>query len=117
MDAALDTAAPCVHVRRAIVNGELAAPKSRHGRRTIPISLELANRLRELVAGRGAGRPVARVALIQRAGPNSPCGFSSNLDSCHTGGSDLSGRHLRGDPRRRLDHPVHRELPHERRGA
>jgi integrase len=53
MDAALDTAAPCVHVRRAIVNGELAAPKSRHGRRTIPISLELANRLRELVAGRG----------------------------------------------------------------
>jgi hypothetical protein len=53
MDAGLDTGAPCVHVRRAIVNGQLTAPKSRHGRRTIPISLELADRLRELVAGRG----------------------------------------------------------------
>ena len=46
MDAGLDTDAPCVHVRRAIVNGQLTAPKSRHGRRTIPISLELADRLR-----------------------------------------------------------------------
>jgi integrase len=53
MDAGLDTDAPCVHVRRAIVNGQLTAPKSRHGRRTIPISLELADRLRQLVAGRG----------------------------------------------------------------
>jgi integrase len=53
MDAALDPDAPCIHVRRAIVNGELTAPKSRHGRRTIPISPELADRLRELVARRG----------------------------------------------------------------
>jgi integrase len=53
MDAELDPDAPCVDVRRAIVNGQLTAPKSRHGRRTIPISLELANRLRQLVAGRG----------------------------------------------------------------
>ena len=53
MDAALDTDAPCIHVRRAIVDGELTAPKSRHGRRTIPISPELADRLRELTAGRG----------------------------------------------------------------
>jgi integrase len=53
MDAALGTDAPCVHVRRAIVNGQLTAPKSRHGRRSIPISLELADRLRELAAGRG----------------------------------------------------------------
>jgi integrase len=45
--------APCVHVRRAIVNGQLTAPRSRHGRRTITISLELAERLGELVAGRG----------------------------------------------------------------
>ena len=52
MDARLETDAPCVHVRRAIVNGQLTAPKSRHGRRTIPISLALANRLRELAAGR-----------------------------------------------------------------
>lgn len=53
MDAQLDTDPPCVHVRRAIVNGQLTAPKSRHGRRTIPISRELADRLRELAAGRG----------------------------------------------------------------
>ena len=53
MDAGLDSDAPCVHVRRAIVNGQLTAPKSRHGRRTIPISLELAGRLRQLTAGRG----------------------------------------------------------------
>jgi integrase len=52
MDARLETDAPRVHVRRAIVNGQLTAPKSRHGRRTIPISLELADRLRELAAGR-----------------------------------------------------------------
>jgi integrase len=53
MDAGLEADAPFVHVRRAIVNGQLTAPKSRHGRRTIPISLELADRLRELVASRG----------------------------------------------------------------
>lgn len=42
MDADVDAARPSVHVRRAIVNGELAGPKSRHGRRTIPISRDLA---------------------------------------------------------------------------
>jgi integrase len=52
MDAGLDGDVPCVHVRRAIVNGQLTAPKSRHGRRTIPISAEVADRLRGLVAGR-----------------------------------------------------------------
>ena len=48
MDAGLDPDAPCVHVRRAIVNGQLTAPKSRHGRRTIPISL----RARHATCGR-----------------------------------------------------------------
>jgi integrase len=42
-------------VRRAIVNGQLTSPKSRHGRRTIPISHALANRLAALTAGRGEG--------------------------------------------------------------
>ncbi len=36
MDADLDAAQPRIHVRRAIVNGQLIGPKSRHGRRTIP---------------------------------------------------------------------------------
>jgi integrase len=60
MDAGLDTDAPCVHVRRAIVNEQLTAPKSRHGRRTIPISLELADRLRTLTTCR------AETALLFR---------------------------------------------------
>jgi integrase len=46
MDAGLDGDAACVRVRRAIVSGQLTAPKSRHGRRTIPISVELAEQLR-----------------------------------------------------------------------
>ncbi len=52
MDTPLDTDLPCVHVRRAIVDGQLTAPKSRHGRRTIPISTDLAERLRPLASGR-----------------------------------------------------------------
>ena len=45
MDADLDAERPRIHVRRAIVDGQLTGPKSRHGRRTIPISHELADRL------------------------------------------------------------------------
>ena len=52
IDAGLDTDAPSIHVRRAIVNGQLTAPKSRHGRRTIPIGPELVARLRTLTTGR-----------------------------------------------------------------
>lgn len=60
MDAELDTDAPCVHVRRAIVNGQLTVPKSRHGRRAIPISPELADRLLTLTTCR------AETALLFR---------------------------------------------------
>jgi integrase len=52
MDAELDIDAPRIHVRRAIVNGQLTAPKSRHGRRTIPISGHLACQLQGLAGGR-----------------------------------------------------------------
>jgi len=52
MDAEIDADAPRIHVRRAIVNGQLTAPKSRHGRRTVPISDNLATRLQALVVGR-----------------------------------------------------------------
>lgn len=38
MDADLGADTPKIHVRRAIVDGQLTGPKSRHGRRTIPIS-------------------------------------------------------------------------------
>jgi integrase len=60
MDAGLDSDAPCVHVRRAIVNGQLTAPKSRHGRRAIPINPDLVARLRTLKTGR------AETALLFR---------------------------------------------------
>src|SRR5439155_321354 len=53
MDADLDQAQPRIHVRRAIVNGQLTGPKSRYGRRTIPISRNLARRLAALAADRG----------------------------------------------------------------
>lgn len=53
MDTDLDAAQPRIHVRRAIVNGQLTGPKSRHGRRSIPISRGLADQLAALVAGRG----------------------------------------------------------------
>jgi integrase len=45
MDADLDAERPRIHVRRAIVDGQWTGPQSRHGRRTIPISHELADRL------------------------------------------------------------------------
>jgi integrase len=53
MDADLAAHQPQIHVRRAIVNGQLTRPKSRHGRRSIPISHELADQLVALVADRG----------------------------------------------------------------
>ena len=52
MDADLAADQPRIHVRRAIVAGQLTGPKSRHGRRTIPISHELAERLSELALDR-----------------------------------------------------------------
>jgi integrase len=56
MDADLEAPQPRISVRRAIVNGQLTGPKSRHGRRTIPISRDLADRLGALGAGRGESK-------------------------------------------------------------
>ncbi len=58
MDADLDADQPRIHVRRAIVDGQLTGPKSRHGRRTIAISDELANRLAALAVDRGNTDPL-----------------------------------------------------------
>jgi len=52
MDVDLGADTPRIHVRRAIVSGQLTGPKSRHGRRTIPISHALAKRLEALIADR-----------------------------------------------------------------
>jgi integrase len=49
VDVHLAAGSPRIDVRRAIVDGQLTGPKSRHGRRTIPISNELA----ALIADRG----------------------------------------------------------------
>ena len=51
-DVDLNTDQPRIHVRRAIVDGQLTGPKSRHGRRAIPISTALAAQLRPIAAGR-----------------------------------------------------------------
>jgi integrase len=53
MDVEMAVARPRIHVRRAIVDGELTGPKSRHGRRTIPISRGLAAQLAAVIADRG----------------------------------------------------------------
>jgi integrase len=52
IDAELKVDQPRIHVRRAIVGGQLTAPKSRHGRRTISISVALAAKLQMSAAGR-----------------------------------------------------------------
>jgi integrase len=45
-DLVLDGPSPHVHVRRAIVKGAVVAPKSRHGARLIPLTVEMAALLR-----------------------------------------------------------------------
>lgn len=67
-DLDLDSRPPRLRVQRAIVNGVLGAPKSRHGARTLPLSVELTERLRalrvpsasaeELAFANGRGRPI-----------------------------------------------------------
>jgi integrase len=52
MDADLGADTPRIHVRRAIVDGQLTGPKSRHGRRSVPISAALAERMRPIAAVR-----------------------------------------------------------------
>jgi len=42
----LDGSEPCVRVRRALVRGRVEPPKSRHGRRDVPLDAELVSELR-----------------------------------------------------------------------
>lgn len=51
-DVDLSTDHPRIYVRRSIVDGQLTGPKSRHGRRVIPISTALAAQLRPIAADR-----------------------------------------------------------------
>ena len=69
-DLVLDGSSPRVKVRRAIVRGRIQPPKSRHGRRDVPLDHELADELRQrrrssewpgdddLVFPSGAGTPL-----------------------------------------------------------
>jgi integrase len=110
MDAALDPEAPCIHVRRAIVNGQLTAPKSRHGRRTIPISLELADRLRELGAGRGETELLFRGAhgAALRAGQPALPRAHTGRKACRRplGALSHAAPYLRGHAHRRWRQPA-----------
>jgi integrase len=69
-DLHLDGPAPRLQVSRAIVKGVVAAPKSRHGKRLVPLPLEFAATLRAL---RPAG--VSDDALVfpgRDGGPSDP---------------------------------------------
>ena len=75
-DLDLDDSPPRLRIRRALVDGVMSAPKSRHGARVIPLSDELAADLREqyqsvidpevLVFRNGAGQPVSPTNLRNR---------------------------------------------------
>lgn len=47
-DLDLDASPPYLRVRQAIVKGVVGAPKSRHGARTIPLTVDLGRQLREM---------------------------------------------------------------------
>lgn len=105
MDVQLDTGPACVHVRRAIVDGQLTAPKSRHGRRTIPISRELADSVRDLAAGRGETELLFRGAQGAALRPGNlryrvliP---AAERAECSLGALSHLAAHVRGDAHRR----------------
>jgi len=54
----LDGSNPCVRVRRALVRGRIQPPKTRHGRRDVPLSAGLVSELR--ARRRDSGAPSAR---------------------------------------------------------
>jgi integrase len=72
MDASLDLDPPRIRVRRAIVSGEVTSPKSRYGRRTIPISDHLAGRLAHLVECRDGSELLFRGAPRRNAATGEP---------------------------------------------
>jgi len=67
----LDGARPRVRVRRAIVRGRVEPPKSRHGRRDVPLSPGLVDRLRAHLA-QLADAPEALVFASRNATPLDP---------------------------------------------
>jgi integrase len=72
-DLRLDGSEPCVRVRRALAKGEMKAPKSKHGRRDVPLSADLVSALRplrggddELVFASRQGNPPNHANLMRR---------------------------------------------------
>jgi integrase len=61
---ALDGSRPVVKVRRAIVRGRVEPPKSRHGRRDVPLASGLVNRLRAHLADRPEGEDALVFATV-----------------------------------------------------
>ena len=49
----LDGSTPHVRVRRAIIHGRIEPPKTRYGRRSVPLDAELVRELRQCLAARG----------------------------------------------------------------
>ena len=75
-DLVLDGSRPAVRVRRACVRGRFGPPKSRHGRRDVPLAFELVRGLRarrapwmepdDLVFASGAHTPMLPANLLRR---------------------------------------------------
>lgn len=68
----LDGSAPRLLVRRAIVRGRLGPPKSRHGRRAVPLPFSLVSQLRDHLAGLEDPSPDALVFPSQAGTPLDP---------------------------------------------
>ncbi len=68
----LDGSNPHLRVRRAVVRGRVEAPKSKHGRRSVPLPAPLVSKLREHVAALSGQSPDAPVFPSKRGTPLDP---------------------------------------------
>lgn len=60
----LNRAQPCVKVRRRLYLGEFAPPKSKYGRRDLPISIALGDEVRHYIAAHPAGEHAGEAILF-----------------------------------------------------
>jgi integrase len=88
-DLVLDGPAPHLQVTRAIVKGVVGAPKSRHGKRLVPLPNDLAGTLRAL---RPAGAPDDALIFLGRdGGPSDPGALRRRVLVPAAGRAELSG--------------------------
>ena len=80
----LDGSEPCVRVRRALVRGRVEPPKSRHGRRDVPLDAEIVSELRrhrqasEWPGDEDLVFPSGTTRRASRSTPTSTCSMSAS---------------------------------------